>query len=317
MRNQSGFSLAEMVVAIALIGILGMVISSFMVFAEKSKNEITNEIEDKVDNILAERMILRDLKSSEPSFNNVLIRDDQGRRFFDYITDRAEQGVDLSARTLTLQAGVRNEFTFLTVNTRLGGTIMYTPSMAYNVGNPPMDPYQEAELTFHSLNKGGEITKVNSKYWQPGVLLMLDSPALVREMTPTGLNYNRPARSPIFVGAVTGVGETRLRPLNLPNFLDLTHPLYPNETVTSEDKFLRDVPPMGGAAPLVRLKAVTIVKYYLEKDVTNKYNLKRAVFDGSQFSMGQLFAQDIQKVIFTRKDPYDAVIYFNIVRKKD
>lgn len=317
MKNQSGFSLAEMVVAMALLGILGMVVSSFMVFAEKSKNEITNEIEDKVDNILAERMILRDLKSSEPSFNNVIIKDDQGRRFFDYVTDRAEQGIDLTARTLTLQAGVRNEFTFLTVNTRLGGTIMYTPSMAYSIGNPPMDPYQEAELTFHSLNKGGEIAKVNPLYWQPGVLLMLDSPALVREMTPTGPNYNRPARSPIFIGAVTSGGESRLRPLNLPNFLDQTHPLYPSELVTNEDKFLRDVPPMGGAAPLVRLKAVTIVKYYLEKDEMNKYNLKRAVYDGSQFSMGQLFAQDIHKVIFTRKDPYDAVIYFNIVRKKD
>lgn len=316
MRNQSGFSLAEMIVALALVGILGVVISSFLVFAEKSRVEITNEVEDKVDNILAERMILRDLKSSEPSFNNVIIRDDKGQRFFDYITDRAEQGVDLSARTLTLQAGVRNEFTFLTVNTRLGGAIMYTPSMAYNVGNPPMDPYQEAELTFHSLNKGGEITKVNKKYWQPGVMLMLDSPALVRELTATGPNYSRPARSPIFVGAVTGAGETRLRALNLPNFLDMTHPLYPKEIVSNEDRFLRDVPPMGGAAPLVRLKAVMVVKYYLEKDQRNQYNLKRAIYDGSQFGMGQLFAQDIQKVIFTRKSPYDAVIHFNIIRKK-
>ncbi|KHD88440.1 MAG: hypothetical protein OM95_09245 [Bdellovibrio sp. ArHS] len=306
-----------MVVGVALLGIMGMVAASFFVFTAKTKEEITNEIEDKVDNIIAERMILKDLKFSEPSFNNVLITDDTGFRFFDYVSDVSGDPEYESPRKLTLEFGRRNEFVFITTNDKLG-TMMYTPAVAYELGALPASAMEEASLTFKSLNKGNEVSKSSPAIWQVGNLLMLDSPAAVREMTATGPNYKVPARSPIFVGSVIAPGESRLSPLNLPGFLNRTHPLYPNETIQDEDKFLRDIPPMGGAAPLVRLKAVNIIKYYLDKDPQTKtVNLLRSVYKNNTFSQGQLFAAGVSRVVFSRNNARDSLIYYQIIRPQD
>nr|BFD60285.1 hypothetical protein CKG001_23920 [Bdellovibrio sp. CKG001]BFD63700.1 hypothetical protein BdHM001_23810 [Bdellovibrio sp. HM001]BFD66125.1 hypothetical protein HAGR004_11470 [Bdellovibrio sp. HAGR004] len=315
MKNQRGFTLAEMIVGVALMGIMGMVAASFFVFTAKTKTEITNEIEDKVDSILAERMILRDLKNSEPSFNNLNVLDDYGRRFFDYVSDASETAVDNSERKLTLEAGRRHEVIFITTAERKGGTILYTPASAYEVGNPPADPRQAASLNFVSLNKNNEVTFANDKIWVGGNVVMLDTPTTVREMTSSGPDYSKPARSPIFLGVVPNSGASTLVRLNLGNLIDMSNPMYPNETITNEDKFLRDIPPMGGAAPLVRLKVVNIIKYYLAKDQSGKQiNLWRSVYGLQGFNQGQLFAYDVQKVEFSRKDAKDALIYFKIVR---
>lgn len=315
MKNQRGFTLAEMIVGVALMGIMGMVAASFFVFTAKTKTEITNEIEDKVDSILAERMILRDLKNSEPSFNNLNVLDDYGRRFFDYVSDASETAVDNSERKLTLEAGRRHEVIFIATAERKGGTILYTPASAYEVGNPPADPRQAASLNFVSLNKNNEVTFANDKIWVGGNVVMLDTPTTVREMTSSGPDYSKPARSPIFLGVVPNSGASTLVRLSLGNLIDMSNPMYPNETITNEDKFLRDIPPMGGAAPLVRLKVVNIIKYYLAKDQSGKQiNLWRSVYGLQGFNQGQLFAYDVQKVEFSRKDAKDALIYFKIVR---
>ncbi len=316
MKTQRGFTLVEMIVGIALMGILGLVTASFFVFTAKTKNEITNEIEDKVDNILAERMLLKDLKFSEPSFNNLLITDDSGFRFFDYAFDTTDQVDDNRERKFTLDVNNKKEFTFLVTAEKLGASVMYTPSVAYEIGEIPASPNVAASLTFQSLNKGGELAKSRVGYWQPGVVLMLDTPAMVREMTSTGPNYKRPARSPVFVGVVQAPGATRLKRVDLPNFVDYSNPMYPSETVTDEDYFLRNVPPLGGAAPLVRLKAVYIIKYYLEKDkTTGRVSLYRSTYDANGFQSGQLFATNVSKVEFTRKSARDALIYFKIIRE--
>ncbi len=318
--NQKGFTLSEILVGVALMSIVGMVAASFFVFSAKTQTQITNEIEDKTDNIIAERMLLKDLKLSEPSFNNLLVADDKGLAFFAFDSERNSKTLDASPRALTLQIAGKKEFSFMVVNDKLGGTLMYTPSAAYNIPYIPKDPNVAAPLNFISLNKVNNgkntVKSANPLFWSLGVILMLDTPAMVREMTTFGPNYNRPARSPIFVGVVQGDGETKLVPIALANFLDKTNPMYPNETIDSEDSFLREIPPMGGAAPLVRLKAVSIIKYYVEQDSkTNKVNLWRSVYDGANFSSGAMIASDIEKVEFSRKDPHDSVIYFNIVRK--
>ncbi len=305
--------------AVALLGIVGMVAASFFLFTKKTKDEITNEIEDKVDNIIAERMLLKDLKYSEPSFNNVIIRDDNGRRFFDLVSDFTDNKEDDAERIYTLENGKKMTFTFMITNERVGAT-MYAPSIAYDIGPPPADPNVAASLTFRSLNKDMAVTlaKPQGALWQPGTILMLDSLAFLREMKTTGPDYSKPARALSFVGVVSHIGESRLRPLPLGNFLFRTHPLYPNEVIDNEDKFLRNVPPMGGVAPIVRLRSVRIVMYYLQKDHGKKgsVNLYRSTFDGEKFAPGQLFASDVSTVVFSRKDARDSLIYYVINRSQ-
>lgn len=321
--NNRGFSLAEVLVGLGLLGILGLVSASFFVFAKKNTVEIENIIEDQVDNIIAERMLLKDLKNAEPSYNNIITPDDNGRPFFDYEMDANEPGMDNNPRTVTLKEGGKTQFVFLSrTNT---GTLMYTPASAYNVGATPSNANVAATLTFVSLNRKNVVydykekkddpAEPKGKWWTPGMVLMVDTPAMVRRMTPTGPDYSRPARSPIFVGVVQSEGQSRLRAVSMPNFLNRTNPMYPNETIDNEDRFLREVPPMGGAAPLVRLKPVHIIMYYISMDKkTKEMGLWRSVYDGSKFATGQLMATGVKEVVFSRKNPHDSLIYFNISR---
>ena len=137
-------------------------------------------------------------------------------------------------------------------------------------------------------------------------------------MTSMGPDYTKPARSPIFLGVVPNAGASTLLRLNLGNLIDMSNPMYPNETITNEDKFLRDIPPMGGAAPLVRLKAVNIIKYYLDKDPQTKtVNLLRSVYKNNTFSQGQLFAAGVSRVVFSRNNARDSLIYYQIIRPQD
>lgn len=312
--NNKGFTLSELLVGVALMAIVGMVTASFFVFSSKTRNEIVNDIEDKTDSIIAERVLLKDLKYSEPSFNNFNLSDDTGRNFFDFESERSSKSMDNEPRKYTMSMTGKKDFTVMIVNEKLGSSVMYTPRTAYKIPYIPTDPNVAAPLNFVSLNQGNAVTQAQPLFWQPGVLLMLDTPAMVRQMTAFGPNYNRPARSPIFVGEVSGAGETRLTPIKL-NLLIRTNPMYPNETIENEDSFLREIPPMGGAAPLVRLKAVSIIKYYLDQDSkTKKVNLWRSVYKNSQFASPSLVASDIDRVEFSRKDPHDSVVYFNIVR---
>lgn len=318
--NNKGFSLAEILVGVGLLGILGLVTASFFVFAKKNTVEIENIIEDQVDNIIAERMLLKDLKNADPSFNNILTADDNSRRFFDFELDATEKSIDSSPRKITLKQGGRTQFVFIS-RTNLS-TLMYTPAVAYKIGATPASPNVAASLTFVSLNKDDAVSGYKGvasdppgKWWTPGMVLMLDTPAMVRQMTATGPNYSRPARSPIYLGVVQSGGPSRLRGVNLSNFLDRTNPMYPNETIDDEDSFLREVPPMGGAAPLVRLKPVNIIMYYLANDPkTKNLGLWRSVYDGSKFASGQLIATGVKEVVFSRKDPHDSLIYFSIGR---
>lgn len=320
--NNKGFSLAEVLVGVGLLGILGLVSASFFVFAKKNTVEIENIIEDQVDNIIAERMLLKDLKNAEPSFNNIITTDDNGRPFFDFEIDASEPGMDNNPRKVTLKEGARTQFVFMSRTST--STLMYTPASAYNIGATPSNANVAATLSFVSLNRKDVVynykettdpNETKGKWWSPGMVLMIDTPAMVRQMTATGPNYSRPARSPIFVGVVQSLGASRLKPVVMANFLNRTNPMYPNETIDNEDNFLREVPPMGGAAPLVRLKPVNIIMYYLAKDSkTKSLGLWRAVYDGSKFASGQLIATGVKDVVFSRKDPHDALIYFNISR---
>lgn len=322
MKNQKGITLLEMVVGVALMGIMGLVAASFFVFSAKNKKQITEEVEDKVDTILAERILQRDLKNSEPSFNNLLVPDDYGRRFFDHFTDVMDSESAEEPRTVTLEMGRTTEFIFLAKNERMGGTMIYTPASAYRIGRPPANPMAAATLTFVSLNKDNIVKRSDpagqGRYWQVGNVLMLDTPTSVRPLAESGPDYSRPARSPIFLGVVEAEGPTRLRPLSLLGLLDRSNPMYPTETIDSEDQFLREVPPMGGAAPMVRLKVINMVKYYLQRDSVraDRVNLYRATYKGHGFPAGQLIAQGVSKVEFSRKSARDALIYFKIVRSE-
>lgn len=311
--DQKGFTLMEVLVAGGMLAILGLCVATFLVSATKSTKEIEEDLSISTDVLLLERNLVQDLKASSSSFNNIVTKDDRGLNFFDYITDQQDL-TDRGERLLTLVPD-KNEFVFI-VDSMKTVSMLYAPEKAYNVGPQPAASTQEASLTFVSLNKDKIVTKRASgsaSLWEVGNILMLDSPASFRRATATGLDYTTPARSPVYLGMVTkGDVLGRLSNVSMINF---RNPLYPNETITNEDYFLRNIPAVGGGNPLVRLKKVFIVKYYLKTEKDKQISVYRSVHNGSGFPEGTLLAKGIKSLVMKRAAATSSIIDYIVLKK--
>ncbi len=316
MRNNKGFSLLELMIGLGLLTLIvggaAFVLKDFNFGLKSLETDIGNDIESSI----AERIIMRDLKHSEPSFNNMLIKDDNGRGFFDFVIDPVDKGqLANSGRTLTMSE-TQNSFTFLSANEVVGGAIIYDPAMAYDIGPEPKEFDKAATLNFKSLNKNKYLQLQNPAYWSEGRMLMLDTPASIRSLINGVPNYNNPSRSPVFVGVVSLINPM-LTPVTLNSLIDTNHPAYPSKKMTSEDVFLRSVPAIGGGAALVRLKAVNAVRYTLEKNSAQQINMVRYLWAGGSWSSPQVISTKVIKATLTRKAINDPLIYFKIYRIGD
>ncbi|MGE5085040.1 MAG: type II secretion system protein J [Bacillota bacterium] len=312
--NNKGFSLTELLVGIGMLAAVALCVASFFVMANKSTKTLEEDLSISTDVLLLERMLVHDFKASSSSFNNISMRDDRGFNFFDYITDMQDQ-TDRGSRTVTLWPD-KNEFIFI-VDALEAASMLYAPEKAYNVGPQPSASNAAAPLTFVSLNKDDIVTKKtkdSGDLWQSGNTIMLDSPASFRRVTATGLDYTTPARSPIYLG-ILRKGTTdpglKLQKIQIP-VINYTNPLYPNEVVTDEDYFLRNIPAVGGGNPLVRLKKVYVVKYYLKTRRDKKVSVYRSVYDGEKFPEGNLLATGVISLTFMRSSATSSIIDYKI-----
>ncbi|MFM6929284.1 MAG: type II secretion system protein J [Bdellovibrio sp.] len=315
MKNlgQKGFTLMEVLVASGMLVILSLCVGSFLISVSKSTKEVEEDLSISTDVLLLERTLVQDLKASSSSFNNIVTKDDRGLNFFDYITEQQDL-TNRGERLLTLLPD-KNEFIFI-VDSMKTVSMLYAPEKAYNVGPQPTSAIQEASLTFVSLNKDKIVSKRgtgSASLWEIGNILMLDSPASFRRVTTTGLDYTVPARSPVYLGVVTkGDVLGRLSNVGMINF---SHPLYPNETISNEDYFLRNIPAVGGGNPLVRLKKVFIVKYYLKTEKDMQISVYRSVHNGSGFPEGSLLAKGIKSLVMKRAAATSSIIDYMVLKK--
>lgn len=319
MKNNRGFSLVETLIAIGLLAIVSG--ATAMIISESSKRikSLEKDISNATESEIAERVLMRDLKGSEPSFNNVIMVDDDGKNFFDFVSDAIDKvSVANSTRQYTMNVNGKSTFIMATVDESPGGAIFYEPAMAYSIGEEPLQFDQAASLTFISLNKDNYLALQNPAYWNPGRVLLLDTPTAVRTLKNGVPDYSSTPRSPSYIGVVQG-GTTALKPLaeSLPGLFNMAHPLYPSKTITSEDVFLRSVPPAGGGSAIVRLRPVRLIQYKLEAGkITGVNNLIRRMWDGvsNTWSGPQTLATNITTAVFSRKATNDPIVYFQLNR---
>lgn len=313
-KNNKGFTLLEVMIATALIGMVGLILASFLEFAGKSSKKVTDELSVLQDVLTLERVLLRDLKSAGSSFNAMKIKDDRGRLFFDLVTDNQDL-TDKGPRDFTLKKG-KNYFDLIVESDKFRSMI-YSPATAYNVGAQPTNPMVAATLSFVSLNRNGIVrltTQDTGNLWEAGNILMLDSPSTFRQVTPSGLDYSKPARSPIYLGYLRNSNSNMLANLGTYGIYDTSHPLKPNLNISSEDIFLRNVPGVGGGNPLVRLRKVQIVRYYLKDTEDGKLSIYKSMFDGAKFSGDILLAKGVKGLSFHRKKATEPLIEFKVIK---
>lgn len=322
MLNQKGLTIIDILIGVALMALLGGLISSTHLFMNKQMVSLKNDLDDSIDSKLAERILFADLAGLEPSFNNIRTIDDAGYGFFDFYPDVPANAVrtPLKREAELSISKQRLEFYVLIQDIKSGALLNYEPSTAYDIGPTPDDFNQAATLAFSSLNKNNWVAVQRPGFWVDDRLLLVDTPARVRPVTATGnLNMSVLPRSPIFVGRVSGkdlVFENSFK-----SYFNVTHPDSGVE-INTLDKFFRDLPSVGGGQPLVRIRSVRLIKYYLEPYEDNRLQTKpsrlyKSEYVNGKFSDPFLMADKVDKLVFKRDSVLKRMMYFKLVKAKN
>lgn len=320
----AGFTTLELLIALAVSGIAIFLLIGFQTDMFKEQFKLGKKIEGVTDTEIGKRVILQDLKAIDPSFANMLLVDDAGKKFFDYYPDLSVERLGPNAtRKITIDfVGKRRSLEFFTLDNSTGDVpvILYDPYSAYDEG-PGSDHNVPRKLSFVSLNRGNYITSElnRPRFWRNGQVIMLDTPASIRATSTSVVDMLKVPRSPIFVGIVQGSNLT-LPPL-FRTLLDYSDPQDPigSKMINSADQFLRSAPAVGGGQPTIRLKSLKLTKYTLEpysKKTKGKQlgRLVKQVYKDGRYSNTKFgLADNVVKVEFERQSVTEKSIYFKIL----
>lgn len=315
--NNRGFTLVEMLVALGVAGVAAGLVASTQISLIKDQIRMRKTLEANIDETLAERILFNDFNGLDPSYNNITVKDDNGNSFFDFYPDVPEASLPgRKDREINLTLNGKTEFYVLTQDKSAGSLLVYDPVMAYEVGPASPDFNVAAPLSFISINKNNWVGAQRPGFWVANKTLMLDTPAKVRVVTGGKVNLQIPPRSPIFIGTVSG---SALLPLagSVATSISRLHP-ESGLIVDSADNFLRTLPSVGGGQSIVRLRAVKIVRYSLQKSVqtagfkTVPANLYRSIYENGAFSAPVLLADKVDSFTLRRDSVLKRMIYFKV-----
>lgn len=314
MKNNKGTTLIETMIAVGLASVVVSVIFGAQLMISREKEKLSRQLDATVDTTIAERNILLDLRQVDPSYNNLILADDNGQQFFDYYPDIPENLLGNNiARTLTLDMNGITSVDFLIEDINAGPLLIYDPVAAYLVGPPPASFNQPASLTFVSLNNSNWVSANRPDFWVNNQLLLLDTTARVRPTINNTVNLLTRPRSPIYIGKVNGqdlVNDTTVVPL-----INITDPLT-GANITSVDTFLRNIPSTGGGIPLVRLRAVRLMRYFLQSNglqgTSASIDLYRQSYVNNAFTTPHLIATKVKSIAFKRNSVTQKIIHLTI-----
>jgi prepilin-type N-terminal cleavage/methylation domain-containing protein len=332
--HQRGFSLPELLVSLAITGVLALVAVTVMVNLVQKQIALSKNMDDATLNQIADRIISGDLSKSAASFNVFLpnaVPADQGGNtsFFDFYPDVPGNALTPLARDFTLSLTGQKYFYILTQDP-LGPVTLYNPVAAYTIGTQASLSVA-APLNYAGVNNNKALSTFNSPnqcscpsagcgcpYWAPGKLLFFDTPSYLRPLSGNGtvLNMNKvPPRSPIFIGVV---GSDVATDSFINKLTSTTDPITGKDlsSGTGADTFFRYLPSVGGGMPTVRVRAVNLVQYSIAVSKTNPKvgQLFRSVYVGGSgaFSSPMLISDNVTSIVFHRDSVVQEFIYYRI-----
>jgi len=315
LNSAKGFTLVEVMVGVALMGLTSFVVLSSFHNTAKMQLKSQAAMEQRIDTLTGENLLFVDLKNIDPSFNLLEQKDDRSQRFFDYYPDVPIKFIQgNSGRIITLSQQASRELFFLETYPLGGPMFLYDPVMAYSVGAPPADMNTAATLNFVSLNQNSLLATQRPLMWQNNRYVLLDTPARLRPAPNGVIDMSVAPRSPAFLGYVSD--QQLLESTIVQTRIMRTHPIS-GVLLDSADKFLRLLPAAGGGVPLVRLRPVRLLKYSFEPLSGNQgWGLFRSILKGDQFESRVLVADQLESVTFMRRSINDKLIEFVITKKE-
>ncbi len=296
--NSKGLSLVELIVALGAATIVGIAISQLLLTSGKALRIFEKTIDASIDDKLGDKLILRDLRNSAPSMNNLIVNDDCGKSFFDFDTDRnsifylsqqksgssvACSSASPTSRTFTLEINKKTALYFLTYDQQRGGGI-FTDALSFfsSPGAAPTNMNAPAPIAYEGLGFNDFLNQIDiknsSKLNTAKQLILVDSSVAM----PVS-----PARGSTFLGLLdTAGGKLDLIKITFPILIN--NPEIFNYAITFENslgglvnyvpnnfkEYLIYLPSAGAGGASVRLKPILIQKYSLDcvsqKDSNNK-----------------------------------------------
>ncbi|KHD89637.1 MAG: hypothetical protein OM95_02630 [Bdellovibrio sp. ArHS] len=325
LMNKKGFTAIEIAIGIGVVAILTTAVLATQLMVTKEQVKLQTKLEESIDTNLAERVVFSDLNAVEPSYNNLTVKDDKGLSFFDYYPDVPANllgNKEALERNITLNLKGRTELFILLQDLGAGPLMNYDPVAAYDIGAAPADFNKSATLSFSSLNRNKWVEKQRESFWKNGRALMLDTPARLRPINPDGsVDMKIAPRSPIYIGYVDG--NALKIDATIKGLIDTTEP-ESGKTLATVDEFLRAAPSIGGGQSLIRMRAVRLVRYYLEAHEDLRYagtpaNLYKSIYENGQWSSPYLMADGVEEFQLRRDSVLKRMIYFKVKKmdKKD
>lgn len=323
MRNRNGFTIAEVLVAVALTGIAVLGTFNVLSYFKLQYNRNFMKIDARLSSTLGERILYFQLKNAYPSFNNMvgdLGKSKDGKNFYDYNPDypnhlRLEED---QTRKLELKPGEQTETYILVTNPQEGPPLYIDPARLYTttLGSATADGTLKYEgLMNHAYIK--ELAKDNAKegvrsLWQDNNILYFYLPSSTRPPEATDDAFVPPY---CFFGRVQGttlILETFGGRIACKNPLD-------GEALPDLDTFMRQLPALNGGVPIVLMRSVSLLRYNLVEDPRSlgNYNLEYSKWNGTSFGDPQMAATNILSVTFTRSSVAETVISISVVPKAD
>lgn len=257
--KNKGMTLIELLIAGAIGGGVILYLGQFIKINESSNKKVMNEMEEISDNMNMEAVLRKDLTNAKHSLNNLNIQDDNGLKFFDYLS--SSTCISNCRRSLKMQmvktSGEysKNSIYFIIVNNRAGEQQIYNPS----------DAYTRNTLSFNSLNYENTLSVRPNSPWNSSiksksVLMFVYSP--IEVFAPvTGIST--PGKNLSYMGwAGASNYEGRLIKDNSMTYYD-NRDLRTGKLVSNEDEFFKVMPYTTGLGSFAFLTAVKVIRYRL------------------------------------------------------
>ncbi|MBS1968796.1 MAG: prepilin-type N-terminal cleavage/methylation domain-containing protein [Bdellovibrionales bacterium] len=319
MKNNRGFSLTELCIAIALGGMVLLAFMDVMQYMRVMENRIRVKADSQTTQSLAERYMWMHLKNAAPSFNNLPMLDDTNQKFFDLNRDLAATSSSLGlTRKLTMNlTGGKTVFTALlsestTAQVQNGypEVIFLDPTKFYNISlgsssNIPLN-WDKFRNFINALNPNFLVkaTQVLEVYI-PSTMRNVGAATTV---TPNSTSY--------FLRC-TNVPGSSCSTEDFGGLVSFRNAQNNAIAITDFDNYLKTIPPAGGGIPPILARSVRLIRYELKPNTVMNYgndagDLYYSTWNGAAYSTPVLIADRIIQVVFARPNISDPTITIDV-----
>ncbi len=320
MKDNKGFSIIELSIAIALLGIVLLAFMDVMQYMRIMENRVKIRADSHTSQTLGERFLWMGLKNAAPSFNNIPMLDDNGFNFYDLNRDVPSNSIPNATRILTLNLiggqttffALLSESTTANVSSGAPEVMFLDPAKFYQINDlaaPAATPFNWTFFRNYILAQNpnflAKATQVLEIY-VPSTFRNIGAP--VSTMPNSTSYFLRCTSSPT--------------PCNTENFggmVSFKNAADNTVSIANFDDFVKTIPPASGGIPPILARVVRMVRYQLQPKpsyATGIGDLSYSTWDGAGFTAPVLIADRVKQVVLQRPNITDPTITIDLTLEK-